>query len=207
MILMVFLRKISIPKIWVKHLKDRYQKKNELGKWENLNKKIDGDSTIITSAKNYKKQKFPEVDFLITESSLLNKMFKNKNFLLTPKIVKIMDRGANNSVSFGKKIQYCRGSVYCIANGETKKKFEKKTIITRILIIINYFRYSIHGDINFNKALKMFKPIKNNYLYTLLFPISYMISLRDRFLKKVIKTHLEFEKNKNNSKISINLLN
>ena len=182
-------------------------KKNELGKWESLQKKIAGDATIITLTKNYKKQKFLEVDFLITESSLLNKMFKNKTFLLTPKIVKIMNRGANNSVSFGKKIQYCRGSVYCIATEETQKKFEKKPMISKILIIINYFRYSIHGDINFNKALKMLKPIKNNYFYTLLFPISYMISLRDRFLKKVIKTHLEFEKNKNNSKISINLLN
>ena len=77
--------------------------KNELGKWETLQKKIDGDSTIITLAKNYKKKKFLEVDFLITESSLLNKIFKNKNFLLTPKIVKVMDRDADDSVSFGKK--------------------------------------------------------------------------------------------------------
>ena len=97
-------------------------KKNELGKWESLTKKIAGDCSIIALTKIYKKHKFLEVDFLITEASLLNKMFKNKTFLLTPKIVKIMDRGANNSVSFGKKIQYCRGSVYCIANGETKKK-------------------------------------------------------------------------------------
>ena len=181
--------------------------KNELGKWETLQKKIDGDSTIITLAKNYKKKKFLEVDFLITESSLLNKIFKNKNFLLTPKIVKVMDRDADDSVSFGKKIQYCRGSVYCIAHDETQKKFEKKPKITKILIIVNYFRYSIHADINFNKALRMFKPLKTNYLYMLLFPISYIISLRDRFLKKVIKTHIEFEKNKKNSKISIHLLN
>ena len=187
--------------------KKNVPKKVELVKWESLIKKVDGDATIFTLTKNYKRKKFLEVDFLITEGSLLDTLFKNKTFLLSPKIVKIMDRGAENSVSFGKKIQYTRGSVYCIALVETEKKFQRKNLFSKILIVINYWRYSIHGDISFNKALKMLKPIKKNYLYAFLFPISYMISLRDLFLNKVKKTHIEFEKNKKNSIIKIRKFN
>lgn len=187
--------------------KKNVPKKTELVKWEDLLKKHDGDGTILTRSKNFKKKKYLEVDFLISESSLLNKVYKNKTFLLTPKIVKVMDRRTNNSTTFSNKIQYTRGWAYCMAINETLNVFTKKKFMSKIFIIINYWRYTLHGDINFYKALKMFKPIKKNFFYTLLFPISYVISLRDLFLKKVYKTHIEFNKNKKNTKINIEFIN
>ena len=182
-------------------------KKVEFLKWENLRKKVYGDGTILHLAKFIKRKRYLEVDFLITESSLLNKVFKNKTFLLSSKIVKIMNRKTKNSVSNGLKLQYNRGSVYCIALNETQKIFQSKKFFSKIKIIINYWRYSLHGDVSFIKALKMLSPIRNNYLYTLLFPISYLITLRDHFLGKVEKTHIEFEKNKKSANIDTEILN
>lgn len=188
-----------------------YKKKKkesiQLIKWQNLNKKIDGDATTFALSKNLKNKKYLEVDFLITESSLLNKVFKNKIFVLTPKIAKIMNRNATNSVSFGSKLQYTRGSAYCIAIDETQNNFIKKSLLSKIKIIIKYWRYTLHGDISFRKALNMLSAIKKNYFYIALFPISYLYFLRDLILNKVEKTHVTFNKNIKLSSIKTKILN
>lgn len=175
--------------------KKKIPKQNMIVKWQNLNKIIDGDATTFALSKNLKNKKYLEVDFLITESSLLNKVFKNKVFILSTEIVKIMNRSAENSVSFGKKLQYTRGSAYCIAAEETTENFKKKKIILRLITVIKYWRYVLHADISFLKAIQMLSPIKNNYFYTFLFPLSLLLYLRDLFLNKVEKTHIEFNKN------------
>ena len=187
--------------------KNEIPKKTELLNWKNLYKKIDGDATFLVLSKNYQNRKYLEVDFLITESSLLNKVFKNKIFLLTPKIIKIMNRNAKNSVSFNKKMQYTRGSAYCMAINETQKAFNSKKLFLKITTILHFWRYSLHGDLNFIKALSMIKPVKNNYLYILLYPISYMIYFIDLVFDKVEKTHIEFEKNIKIAKVEIKIFN
>ena len=58
-----------------------------------------------------------------------------------------------------------------------------------------------------NKAINLAQPIKNNKLYLLLYPISLLISVRDVILKKVEKTHIEFNKNIKNTKIDVNIFN
>ena len=83
--------------------------------FEELKKVIKGDGVILEKTKFLKGKEFLEVDFLITESSLFEKIYKNKKFILSPKIMKIMDRSAENNISFGKKMRYTRGSAYCIA--------------------------------------------------------------------------------------------
>ena len=176
-------------------------------KWEELKKKIDGDASILAFSRNFKKKRYLEVDFLITESSLLEEVFKGKFFILTKKIVKIMDRNATNSVSFGNKMQFTRASAYCLAKLESKKKFNKKDFVSKIKTIVYYWRYTLHGDINFQKAIKMFKPIKENYLYCFLILFSYLIYLIDIFLNKVEKTHILFEKNKKIAQIKFEILN
>ena len=180
---------------------------NKLVEWENLHNIIDGDASIFALSKYYKNKKYLEVDFLINESSLLNKIFKNKKFLLTTKIMKIMDRRAKNSVSFGNKMQYTRASVYCIAMNETLINFSKKNFLLKIKTIINYWRYSLHGDVKFQKSIKMSKVIKNKIYYILLFPFSFLIFLIDKLRNKVEKTHIEFNKNIKNAYIDIKIFN
>ena len=175
--------------------------------WEDLYEIIKGDGTIVERFEILKGNKYLEVDFLISESSLLTKLYKGKKFILTPKILKIMDRTAKNSVSFGKKFCYTRGSAHCIAQVETLDNFKKHSLASKIKIIINFWRYSIHGDINFLQAKNMLKPLKKNILYSLLYLISWIICVRDNMLNRVEKTHIEFMKNINNKKIIIENLN
>ena len=118
-----------------------------------------------------------------------------------------MDRSAKNSISFGKKLRYCRGSAYCIAEVEKMNEFNSHNLFKKIKIIINYWRYSIHGDIIFLEAKKMLEPVKRNFFYSLLYPISYLICLRDNFLNKVEKTHIEFNNNIKKTKISVKIFN
>jgi len=175
--------------------------------FEELKKIIKGDGVILEKSKFLKGKKFLEVDFLITESSLFEKIYKNKKFILSPKIMKIMDRSAENNISFGKKMRYTRGSAYCIAEVLNKKNFTDMSFFNKIITITNYWRYTIHGDINFQKGKKMLKPLKDYKFLTLLFPLAYLITLRDIFLNKVEKTHIEFNKNIKKSKISVENLN
>jgi glycosyltransferase involved in cell wall biosynthesis len=182
-------------------------KKNRHVKWEYLNKIIKGDGTIVERAELLKEKKFLEVDFLITESSLFCELYKNKKFILTPLIVKVMDRTAYNSVSFGKKLRYCRGSAYCIAKVETSINFDKHFFLKKIIIITNFWRYSIHGDINFFEAKKMLRPTDKNILYSILYLLALIVCLRDWLLNKVEKTHIEFDNNIKNTKISIKKYN
>lgn len=187
---------------------DNYSlKKNRHLKWEYLNKIIKGDGTIVERAEILKKKKFLEVDFLISESSLFCELYKNKKFILTPLIVKVMDRTAENSVSFAKKLRYCRGSAYCIARVETLNSFDKHSFLKKIIIITNFWRYSIHGDIDFFKAKKMLNPADKNILYSILYLLALLICLRDKLLNKVEKTHIEFENNIKNKKITIKIYN
>jgi glycosyltransferase involved in cell wall biosynthesis len=164
-------------------------------KWEFLTKIIKGDATIVERSELIKGNKFLEVDFLISEASFFNRIYKGKKFIVTPTVVKIMDRSANNSISFGKKLQYSRGSAYCIAIIETSINFAKYSIIKKIKVIINYWRYSIHGDIKFSEARRMLEPVNKNILWSLVYIISLILCLRDNLLDKVEKTHIDFEKN------------
>jgi glycosyltransferase involved in cell wall biosynthesis len=164
-------------------------------KWESLTKIIKGDATIVERSELIKGNKFLEVDFLISETSFFNRIYKGKKFIVTPTVVKIMDRSANNSISFGKKLQYSRGSAYCIAIIETSINFAKYSIIKKIKVIINYWRYSIHGDIKFSEARRMLEPVNKNILWSLVYIISLILCLRDNLLGKVEKTHIDFEKN------------
>ena len=166
-----------------------------------------GDATTLELYKHLKGKKFLEVDFLIHESSFFNKIFQNKNYVVSNKITKVMDRTAKNSVSFGKKIQYCRGSAFSLSLTETKNSFNKKNFFSKIKTVLNYWRFTIHGEITFKDAKQMFIPTKNSFFYTSLYLFAYFISIRDYLFKEVNKTHREFNKNIKLSKIEILNLN
>ena len=186
--------------------KNKIPKETKKYRWKNLRKILQGDATILVKSDIFKNKKFLEVDFLITESSLLDKIYKNKEFILTPKIVKVMDRNSNNSVSFGNKLSYTRGSFYTLISIEKYHIFIKKKLIDKLKILIQFWRYSIHGDIGFFQAIKKFKPVRKNMFYVLIYPLSFIYVLRDILLNKVEKTHIEFEKNKKIAKIKLEKL-
>ena len=112
-----------------------------------------------------------------------------------------MDRKANFSVSFGDKLQYCRGSAYCISKIDKFENFVKKKYFARLNTIVKYWRYSFHGDIKVFEAKKLWEITKKNNFTLLLWPSSFALILRDILLNKVEKTHIEFNKNILNFKI------
>tara|TARA_A100001011_G_C14228503_1_gene807712 strand:+ start:344 stop:1330 length:987 start_codon:yes stop_codon:yes gene_type:complete len=175
--------------------------------WEYIYEFIKGDGTIFERSEVLKGKKFLEVDFLISESSYFLELYKGKKFIFTPLVVKVMDRSAENSVSFGKKLSYSRGSAYCIAKIETLDRFNSYIFSKKLKIILNYWRYCIHGDIKFLKAKEMFAVTKSNWFYSLLYIFSFGICLIDIILGKVEKTHIEFNKNIKSSKVKITELN
>jgi len=175
--------------------------------WEYIGDIIKGDATICAKSNIYLDQRFPEIDFLTIESVLLGDLFKPFKFFLSDTVTKIMDRSAENSVSHGKRLQYCRGSAYALSKTTSLAKFKSMKIKIKILTVINYFRYCIHGDIKFIDSVKMWKVLQKNYIFFFLLPVSYAISIRDRALKKVVKTHVEFVKNRAMAKISVKYFN
>lgn len=163
--------------------------------YDSIEKYVKGDGTNLVLSEHLKGKEFLEVDFLITESSLLEKVFHNKKVIISPKIVKIMNRTAENSISFGKKLSYCRGSAYAISEMINKEKYRSLPKVSKIKLILNYFRYSIHGSISLNKAQNLWPVLKDNKFLLIFYPFSVLLCLRDTLLGKVEKTHIEFDHN------------
>ena len=95
--------------------------------YEEYNNFVKGDCTNLECSKFFEKKKFKEVDFLISESTLYNKIFKKKIILINPVITKFMRR-APDSISFGKKMKYNKGYAYSIAINENIAEFKKKKL-------------------------------------------------------------------------------
>ena len=109
-----------------------------------------------------------------------------------------MDRSAKNSVSFGKNLSYCRGSAYCIQKLR-RMNVLNLTIIKKLKTIINYWRYCIHGDIKFSKPKICSKlPEIVGFIHCYIF--FFYICLIDKASGRVVKTHIEFERNIKNKK-------
>jgi glycosyltransferase involved in cell wall biosynthesis len=172
-------------------------------KFHELEQYLIGDCTICVKNTIFDNKRWPEVDFLITESILLRPLYKDKKFYFTADILKIMDRGAENSVSFGTKLQYCRGSAYSLARTLSVKKYEAMSIFSKIQKVVNYFRYCSHGDIPFFEAVKIWQVIQDKKWLICLYSIAILIVLFDLLRNKVIKTHIEFEHNKKLADINI----
>tara|TARA_Y100001970_G_C14118079_1_gene794749 strand:- start:357 stop:1337 length:981 start_codon:yes stop_codon:yes gene_type:complete len=175
--------------------------------WEEIENFMTGDGTICIKKEIFDNQRWPEVDFLIIEGILLRKIYESKKFFFTSSVLKVMDRSAENSVSHGNKMQYCRGSVYAMAETIGEQEYVSMTYVNRIKSIINYFRYSIHGEISIKSSINFWNILQNRMYLVLIYPISLLIAFIDIVRNKVEKTHREFDMNKNRSKITIKLFN
>jgi len=101
----------------------------------------------------------------------------------------------------GSSMKYSKGLAHSIAINHNTHTFNKLRLAKRIWSFTNYWRYIYHGDINFFKGKKMWVITRKLSFYFLLIPLSILLCIRDMIWKKIEKTHLEFEKNKNIAKI------
>ena len=108
---------------------------NELDKTYNVN----GDMLIFFNKEIIKNSRFIEVDFMVSEGSLWLNFFEMKTKFI-PEVLKIMDRGVPNRISFSGKMEYSRGKAYSISISEkikpTSQRLNKNFIWKLIIDIV-----------------------------------------------------------------------
>jgi glycosyltransferase involved in cell wall biosynthesis len=184
--------------------KGNIPKHKEIVNFEQMKNYLKGDATIFLKNKIIKKINFKEVDFLISEGTELDKILNEKYFYISNKIVKIMNRTAKDSVSFGKKLRFSRGMAHSMFEYMDDNKVMQLSLRDKFYEISNLWRYSIHGDISIFLVWKIWPVLKKNkYLFFFLIP-GILLAIIDIISFKVEKTHVEFERNKKNYKLTVN---
>ena len=161
-----------------------------------------GDKLFFVKAEMIKNSKFVEGDFMVTEGSMWMNFFEMKTKFI-PEIMKIMDRRANNRISFSGKMEYCRGKAYGLAICEQIKPSLPSFHFKFLWLLITYHRYCIHGDIGIFKARHLWSANVTLIFWLIFYPFGLMLAIKDLIQGKVKKTHIEYDKNIKLARISI----
>lgn len=153
--------------------------------------KVSQDLCVMVKSKYLKNNKYLECDFLIPEGYYWL-LLENEKFVLINKFLKNIEYMSKENISFSKTIRYSRGKAYNILFSYNKIKFSFD-IIDKYIYLLTFIRFSIHGEIVseiFNKEFNLLTKLS----LIILFPIGYLYAISDHFRFKVIKTHQEYEK-------------
>lgn len=175
-----------------------YPSWNDLsGKYQNKH-----DMVFVTKASVLKDSPFPEVDYVIPEGVVWTKIGTEKTIFIN-KVLKEVEYGNPNSISFSGKIQFCRGYAYALAACYRNLKKYQYSFFYKLTSTTNFLRYCMHGDISLLHSLRLWKDNTPLSFLFLMIPGAMALVLKDRLLGKVVKTHIDFDKNIHNSKIHI----
>jgi len=168
--------------------------------------KLNSDLVIFTRAELLKAHPFLEVDFLIPESSVWNKIGIRKTRFLPVVLERKRYREAN-CLSYSGHMSYNRGNAYAMAlSRENAEGLLDK--MARLRRAINYLRYCKHGEIPFVQALRLWQAKWADVLVLIaILPVSELLALKDRLQGKVRKTHREFLAAQTKVKIETERLN
>jgi hypothetical protein len=156
-----------------------------------MKSEVAGDMVYFTRSTYLKKNPFPEVDFLVSEGAVWTSIGHLRTRVI-PKVLKIVEYGTLNCISFSKKMEYCRGKAYALAMCKRNTDKYHKKLIARLWILITFIRYCIHGEISFSKATQLWG--KNSILLFLtMIPFALFFVLKDTMQGKVKKTHRHFQ--------------
>jgi glycosyltransferase involved in cell wall biosynthesis len=161
--------------------------------WNDLSEKygVIGDMLYFTKASALKGQPFPVVDFVIPEGVVWSAL-GNLKARVIPEVLKVNEYRTHNAVSFTGKMEYNRGRAYALAISEHNLRMYPRRVRSRLWKLINYIRYSLHGEIDMHEAIKLWGNNSSLFSFILILPISYLFVLKDRAQGKVRKTHREF---------------
>lgn len=162
-----------------------------------------GDFCMMIESKEIKKYQFPEVDTVIPEDILFLDI--KKKFALLNEKTKLVRYFSHNHVSFTGMYDFPRGRFYRLA---TIKKILKDRLTKKprkFSDIISFYRFAIHGEVNFNEAHAMWPFKFNIILHFLFFSVSYLICKIDQIRGNVNKTHRLFMQSKD--RVNIRLIN
>jgi glycosyltransferase involved in cell wall biosynthesis len=153
-----------------------------------------GDKLFFVKAEKIKNTRFVEGDFMVTEGSMWLNFFDMKTKFI-PEIMKIMDRGAVNRISFSGKMEYCRGKAYGLAICENIKPTSPGFNVKFIWTLITYHRYCFHGDIGILEAKNLWNGGIGLLFWFILYPLGLLLAIKDLIQGKVVKTHIEYDRN------------
>jgi glycosyltransferase involved in cell wall biosynthesis len=154
--------------------------------------KVEGDMLYVIRTKYLKANKFPEVDFLISEGVVWT-LLGDMKVRVFPEILKIVEYGASNCISFSKRMEYCRGKAYAMAILEKISSRYTKTPLSFIWELVTFLRYCIHGEVEFAEILRIWRWNKISTVFSLIaLPLAMMLVAKDMAQGTVRKTHREF---------------
>jgi len=159
--------------------------------WNEMFRALRADLVIFTRADLVKQNPFPEVDFLISESSVWNKIGVRKTRFL-PVVLERKRYREVNALSHSGHMSYNRGHAYAIAltNPHLAPFLNQKERLKRA---VNYLRYSRHGEISLRDAFRLWQAdVREIALFLVLWPAAQALALKDQLQGKVRKTHRDF---------------
>ncbi len=173
--------------------------------WNDLSEKhkITGDMLFFARAEALKSHPFPEVDLIIPESVVWTAL-GNQKVRFFPDALLIKEYRAENAISFTGKMEYNRGRAYSLAQSQYYLRSYRQKTSARIWRLVTFLRYCLHGDIDIFKAWSLWQRNSSLTLFILLLPFAVLLAVKDRLQKKVVKTHVQFERAKCVVKIESN---
>lgn len=167
---------------------------------------LKSDLVIFTRSNLLKANPFPEVDFLISESAVWCKIGELHTRFI-PVVLKRVNYQEVNCISYSGLMEYNRGKAHAMAITRPLIN-DRLSLWDRIVRLINYERYCIHGEIRVIEMVRLWN-CRFFSMFGLLMALSMALPLvvKDHLQGKVRKTHREFEIAIKNVKIDIFQLN
>lgn len=174
--------------------------------WNKMYSLLQSDHVIFTRSDLVKAHPYPEVDFLIPESSVWSQIGVLKTRFCSV-ILERKQYGAINCLSYSGYMAYNRGKAVS-ASITRKYSASSQKREQGFMFTVNFIRYAIHGDISIFKAVYLWQPLGFEWLKIIsAVPFATLLALKDMMQGKVQKTHLEFEVAKRKAVISVRVLN
>jgi len=145
-----------------------------------------GDMTFLFRRSNLRGLRFPEVDYVISESVLWSNYYREQ-VAVAPHIVKVMNRSLPNRISNNTCIQYSRGMAIAIS-----QDLVRPHAILPVKLYASFIRYSVHGDMFPFSCFKSI-PFKFKPRYFSGLILGLLLSMYDSIFKVVDKTHVSFD--------------
>jgi glycosyltransferase involved in cell wall biosynthesis len=154
--------------------------------------KVQGDMVYFSKTKLLKEIPFKEVDFVISEGIIWTSLGNKYKTRVIPNVLKLVEYQATNAISFSSKLRYCRGYAYAFPIIRNNLVNYKINVIDSLWESLTFIRYCIHGEIGFFESMKLWNGHFPLLKYLLLFPLSWLLVLKDRLQCKVDRTHRDF---------------
>jgi glycosyltransferase involved in cell wall biosynthesis len=165
-----------------------------------------GDMLICIKADVLKAHPFPEVDLVIPESVVWTAI-GDRPARLTPEVLLMKEYRAAHGLSFARTMGYNRGRAYSMATTVRNLRGYSTSRTRKILNLLNFIRYSLHGEILVFDARELWGGNSGNVAYWLTFPLAFALAIKDRFQNKVRKTHREFLAVRDSARLVTQVLN